>query len=141
VAFRYLDHEADVGIEAVGATVEEAFAEGARAMCNLMVDLDCVEPTTTVAVHCEAANESSLFASWLNELISQMDLQGLIFSRFEVGEIRKCDDGYVLDGVAHGEPFDPARHPAGTEVKAATYSGLEVTCSEGGYVVRCVLDV
>ena len=37
--YKYLEHEADMGIYGEGETQEEAFEEGARAMFDLMVDI------------------------------------------------------------------------------------------------------
>lgn len=40
-----------------------------------------------------------------------------------------------------GEPFDPARHHAQREVKAATYHGAEVQRDSGGLVATVIFDV
>ena len=41
--YRYFGTMADMGIIAEGETLEEAFREAARALTNLMVDIDTVE--------------------------------------------------------------------------------------------------
>ena len=44
-AFRILEHTADVGFEAFGSTPAEVFANAARALMNLIVDLDTIHPS------------------------------------------------------------------------------------------------
>ncbi len=43
-SFRILEHPADVGFEAFGSTREETFANAARALIHLSVDLDAMIP-------------------------------------------------------------------------------------------------
>ena len=48
--YTYLDHEADVGIRAIGDTLEEAFQEGAKAMLNVMWDISTIEERQNVSI-------------------------------------------------------------------------------------------
>ena len=82
--YEYIEHEADVGILAIGNSVEEAFCEGAKATFNVMVDLKGVEPKKEVKVRCKSDKLSTLFIEWLNELISLADMDDLFFSEFRV---------------------------------------------------------
>ncbi len=139
--YEILDHEADAGIRGIGCTLEEAFAEAARAMFALQVELERVEPKEEVRVKCQADTLEGLFVAWLGELLFQRDLTGLVFSRFEV-ELNQQEGGsYRLSGRAWGEPLDPERHRAKVEVKAATYSGLKIGKTDDRYYAQCVVDL
>ena len=46
-----------------------------------------------------------------------------------------------VHALLRGEPIDPARHPRGTVVKAATFHGLEVRETPGRVSARVVLDI
>jgi tRNA nucleotidyltransferase (CCA-adding enzyme) len=139
--FEHLDHEADAGVRGIGKTLEEAFAEGARGMFALMIELDRVAPKDAVEIECHADSLETLFVAWLGELLLQRDLTGMVFSKFEI-QIQEEDGKYLLHGRAWGEPLDPERHGAKVEVKAATYSGLKSgRTSEGDYYVQCVVDL
>ncbi|MCR4404903.1 MAG: archease [Candidatus Acetothermia bacterium] len=139
--FEILDHEADAGVRGIGNTVEEAFAEGAKGMFSLMVELERVLPKESVEVECQADSLETLFVAWLGELLLQRDLTGMVFSRFAVQVAREGDE-YHLRGRAWGEPLDPERHGAKVEVKAATYAGLQLgRTAEGDYFVQCVVDL
>ena len=135
--YRYLEHEADIGIEATGRTLEEAFAEGAKAMFSIMVELDTIKPSSEVRVECEAPGIPELFVEWLNTLLAHKDIDDMLFSDFSV---KITGSGpYRLEGTARGEEPGP-HHRFGTEVKAATYYGLKYE-HNGLHKLTCVLDI
>jgi len=139
--FEYLEHEADIGILAKGNSLEEAFEEGAKAMFNVMADIERVEAKTEVEVGCEAADVPSLFVEWLNALLAQGGLKNLIFSRFRVNAIESGEGAFKLKAEARGEELNSEKHNVKTEVKAATYSGLKFEEREGKFYLQCVLDI
>lgn len=135
MAYEYFEHPADVGIVGKGRSLEEAFAEAARAMFNLMVDIEAVEPIKTIEVECEADNEEELFVEWLNSLLAEATINNMVFSQFDV----QIEKGKLV-GSARGEELDPERHEMGTEVKAATYSQLKIV-KDREFMAQCVVDV
>ena len=139
--YTYLDHEADVGIRAIGSTLEEAFQEGAKAMLNVMWDISTIEERQNVSIESEARDIPELFVEALNEILFKQDVEGLALDRFEVDEIKKVNDRYRLKGTAYGEPLNLDKHTVKTEVKAATYAGLRYEEKEGQHIVQCILDV
>ena len=48
---------------------------------------------------------------------------------------------YTCVSSAEGERFDVGRHPQGTEVKAVTYSNLQVNVKEGRTDVYVIVDI
>jgi len=139
--YEYLDHGADIGIRATGDSLAEAFAEGAQAMFGVMADRETIARRESVTVHCEAPDPETLFVEFLNELLFQGEVHGLLFGACEVKELRSGPDGWHLEAIAWGEPVSPARHRIYTEVKAATYFGLKYFRQDGQHVIQCVLDV
>jgi SHS2 domain-containing protein len=135
--FRILDHTADVGLEAEGATLAEAFANAAAGMYSIMVHLDRVSEKVHRPVEVEAQDVEGLLTAWLLELLFITEVEGLVFRRFDVQEASPVR----LVATAHGEPLDPERHPKGAVVKAVTRHHLEVKPFEGGYRVRVILDI
>jgi len=138
MAIEYLEHTADLGLLARGATLEEAFCEAARGLFSLMLDVAKIEPRDTYTVHLEAPSSIDLFVEWLGDLLAQKELTGLVFSEFET---RLDRDGRRLDGTASGERLDPIKHRPRIEVKGISYLGLDVRRDDEGWVVQCVLDV
>jgi SHS2 domain-containing protein len=135
--YRILDHTADVGLEAEGATLAEAFANAATGMYSIMVHLDRVSEKVHRPVEVEAEDVEGLLTAWLLELLFITEVEGLVFRRFDV---REASPGRLV-AIAHGEPLDPERHPKGAVVKAVTRHHLEVRPFEGGYRVRVILDI
>lgn len=141
MTYEYIDHEADVGILSSGDTVEKAFCEGAKAMFNVMVDIDEVKDDKKVTIECQAESIPILFIEWLNELISQGDIHDMFFSEFSIVSLTKLNDHLVLKGIAKGEIINLEKHKVKTEVKAATYSGLKYEQKENKHYLQCVLDL
>jgi len=135
--YDYFEHKADVGIIGIGTTLPEAFEEAAKAMFNLMYDVEKVEPLKEIQIKCEANNSEELFVEWLNALLAQANIHELALGEFQVTEIK----GSQLKGCAKGEPLDAQRHDPKTEVKAATYAMLNVGKKGKEYVAECVVDV
>ena len=126
-----------MGVRGIGATMAEAFAEGAQAMVAVMVDIQTVRAEEAVEVVCRADEPDLLFADWLNALIYEMEVRKMVFRRFEV-----VIEGMQLRGRARGEPFDPQRHAVAVGVKVATYMELKVhQRQDGQWIAQCVVDV
>jgi len=139
--YEYLDHEADIGLRSIGDTLEEALAEGARAMLHIMVNQETVTPVTQIPVGCQAGDLESLFVTLLNELLYLREVKTATLVDFQVMRLEQSDEGWVLEGLATGEPLDPDKHEFMTEVKAATYFGLKHYTKGNQHVFQCVVDV
>jgi SHS2 domain-containing protein len=135
--FRILEHPADIGFEAFGSTREEVFANAARALFHLMVDLDSVEPRGAVLIEVEGSDPASLLVNWLSELLYLDDAEGWLFSEFEVERLNDRS----LAARARGEKFDRTRHRAKLQVKAITYHQLELEKAPEGWQARVYVDV
>lgn len=119
---RIVEHTADLGIEAWGADLREAFEETAVAMFSAMVDPDTIVERVERTQSIQATDREGLLVTWLNELIAVVDGEGLIFRRFVVGPMSERQ----LVARSYGEPLDLARHAPHMAVKAATYHGILV---------------
>ena len=139
--FEHRDHQADVVLVAWGATLIKAFESAAQGLLELMVDTSNVSPATSVAFTCEADEVSTLFVTFLNEVLFVRDQQEMFFCAANVLEISEHDGVYALRGAAWGEPVDFRRHRVRAEVKAATYGGLCYRMDSGTHRLECILDV
>ena len=139
--YRFLDHTADVYVEARGASLEEAFEYAALATMEVMTDTGKVAPAIERSIEIEAEDRGSLLYKWLEELIAEFDISGVVYSRFHVTGIEEAEGTLRLKAVAAGEELDPERHDQRTGVKAVTYHMMEVEEQGDGYTLRFVLDV
>jgi SHS2 domain-containing protein len=84
-----------------------------------------------------APDDELLLFSWLNAIIYQTAITGMIFGRYTC-ETRA--DG--LWGWAIGEPIDDSRHDIACEVKGATLTAIKaIKLGDGTFLAQCVVDV
>ena len=135
--WEHFEHDADIGIRGIGASMEQAFEQAALAMTAVITDIASVEPSLAVAIACEANDDELLFLSWINELVYQMAVQGLLFRRYRISI-----NGGRLFATAYGEPIDQVKHQPAVEIKGATFTELRVyRQDDGSWVAQCVVDV
>ena len=135
--FEIVDHTADVGLIAYGATREDVFINAATGMFSLITDLDRTNPSHRQEISIVADDFEELLITWLNELLYYFDAENLIFCRFEIVLLNR----ERLEGVAWGETVDLSRHEIKTAIKAATYHQIRFRKEEGGYSARIILDI
>lgn len=135
--FRILEHTADIGFEAFGTTCEEVFSNAARALFQLIVDLDSILPREEMAVRVEGSDPPGLLVNWLSELLYLHDAEGWLFADFAV---RSLEDR-SLTAVARGEKRDLRRHQVKLLVKAITYHQLALERTPEGWRARVYVDI
>ena len=128
--YEVMDHTADIGIIAYGKRVEEIFENAAYGMFDTMVDLKDVYPIGKYRVKVESPTLDDLLVDYLSELLYVYSVEFFVMCDFNV-IIHEKDDGYVLSGVALGEPLNKEKHKIKVEIKAVTYHELEINLKEG----------
>ncbi len=135
--FRVLEHTADIGFEAFGATREELFRNAGLALIDLIVDLKTIAPGEELAIEVRARDSAGLLVNWLSEILYLHDTGGWLFCNFELQTLR--DD--LVSAVARGERFDRTRHQAKLLVKAITYHQLALGPTAEGWRARVYVDI
>jgi tRNA nucleotidyltransferase (CCA-adding enzyme) len=106
-------------------------------MTAVMTNPDRVSASKAVAIQCEAPDIELLLVSWINELVYEMSVSGLVFNCYQV----VIDDG-TLSATAFGEAVDRQKHQIAVEIKGATFTELRVyQQADGAWVAQCVVDV
>ncbi|XP_021056029.1 protein archease isoform X1 [Mus pahari] len=123
--YEYLDHTADVQLHAWGDTLEEAFEQCAMAMFGYMTDTGTVEPLRTVEVETQGDDLQSLLFHFLDEWLYKFSADEYFIPR-EVKVLNIDQKNFKLRSIGWGEEFTLSKHPQGTEVKAITYSAMQV---------------
>ncbi len=140
--FTFLEHMADVYIEAYGNTLEELFENSAIAMFEVMTDTSKVKPIEVKSVKTDGFDLESLLYCWLEEWLIIHDSENMVFSKFKVNTIKKVnEEEYVIEGYGWGEKFNPRVHEVRTEVKAVTYHMMEIKQINGKWIARFLLDI
>ena len=129
-----IDHEADIGLEVNGKTLEELFKNAASGLFSLLVDLKNVKPE--VGKKLEITGNGELLFNFLNELLYLWDTEGFIPKEFSLRIENDRLTGNVIGGL-----FDPLRHTIKKEIKAVTYHEFSLTREKGICKARFILDV
>ncbi|XP_054320485.1 protein archease isoform X6 [Pongo pygmaeus] len=135
--YEYLDHTADVQLHAWGDTLEEAFEQCAMAMFGYMTDTGTVEPLQTVEVETQGDDLQSLLFHFLDEWLYKFSADEFFIPRMRSPYVAQAvlkllgssDPPFGLPKCRDyrwGEEFSLSKHPQGTEVKAITYSAMQV---------------
>ena len=135
--FRILEHTADIGFEAFGATHPEVFRNAARALIHLMVDLEAIAPREGMTLRAEASDMPSLLVNWLSEILYLFDAEGWMFRDCEFDALTERS----LAAVARGEKFDRRKHQVKLLVKAVTYHQLDLMETAEGWRAQVYVDV
>ncbi len=139
--FEFLEHTADVYIAAHGDSMEEAFGNAALAMFEVMTDAEKIAQTHKDSVEVEAEDEYALLYSWLEALLVKFEVNGMLFSKFDVQPIKETKSGFKLKATIYGEKFDPKKHPQKVGVKAVTYHQMEFMKEREKVTLMFLLDI
>ena len=135
--FEILEHTADIGLRAWGATLQEAFENAATALSAIVVELDDIEPRIAYPIAASGDDDQSLLVNWLDETLYYLDARRIVLRRFR---IEHFGDGRVA-GQAWGEPRDPVKHRPKVIVKGVTYHQLKIEQRPDGWQVQVFLDI
>ena len=130
MAWTLIDHTGDIGIEVRAESPEALFAEAARAMFSILAQAPPDARGTPESF--PAGEDAETLREFLGELLYRFSVERKMYVRFAAG------NGRVEAGW---EPYDPLRHPLGTELKAVTWHQLEVARENGTWRARVIFDV
>ncbi len=140
--FIYEDHTADVQARCWGRSLEEAFNQTAYSlMATITPDLKRISSNIEKKIKIEAEDKEALLFDFLSELLYIFDVDELVFNTIKVQIIKESEDLFVLNALLRGEKFDVTKHEIGVEVKAITYSFMEITESKNKVEISIVFDI
>ncbi len=134
------EHKADVGVKGIGETKEEAFAECAKAMFSIMIDLETLGSEKKFNIEIETNDLESLLVDFLNHLLYLRDVNEVLFNKFDLYIINDGDE-WKLNGICFGEKINKKKHDIKSDVKAASYHQLKVEEKNRKWIAQCVVDV
>jgi len=89
-----------------------------------MVDID--EDKEPAEAEVSGEDLSSLLYQFLEEVLFLFVTEFYVFKKVTITEWQAKGDSFRLKFKAYGEEFDLSKHPQGTEIKAITYSAMQV---------------
>lgn len=140
--FEFKDHTADVQVRSWGKTLEEAFSQTALSlMATITPNLKKISPLIIKSIEINSEDIYALCFDFLSEFLYIFDVDELIFNEITVDFIKKKNDGYKLKATAIGEKFDRNKHEIGTEVKAITYSFMNIEEKKNKVEIDITFDI
>ena len=135
--WEHYSHDADIGIRGSGPTIESAFEMAALALTATVTDLEKVLALENCFITCRNENDLDLlFFDFLNEVIFQMDVNQMLFSKSEI-QFRHN----ILTATLSGEKINLEKHHPAVYIKGATFTDLKVGLQDGRWIAQCVIDV
>src|SRR5208283_343132 len=135
MSYEELSHTVDVKIRARAPTLDALFGEAFQALMQVMYGEDRGGGTSRT-IDLNAPDLESLLCDFLSEALYVSEVEGLVFRQADVHI-----NGMQIHTILDGEPFDPARHNKGTEVKGISYSGMSLQRDAKGYMLDILFDV
>ncbi len=134
--FRIIDDlTSDVLFEVEGKDLMEVFENAAEALLSVICQLGKVRPVRAVEVEVKGRDAGELMFNWLQEIIAQVDMEAMFFSRTEILGIGET----FLKARLWGEDMEPGKGE--TVVKAVTNYKFLFEKSGKGYRARASLDI
>jgi SHS2 domain-containing protein len=135
-SYAFIEHTGDLGVDLEAPSLEALFETAAEALFAVLVEGEAADrPAASVAV--AASDREALLVDWLNELLFLHTLGGWVLRHYRV----RLEGEAGLRAEVGGERFDPARHQARCEVKAATFHGLRLRREGGAWRGRVIFDL
>ena len=106
----------------------------------MITELEYVTPTETQEVTTEGDDLLSLLFHFLDEFLFLFSADPFFVPR-EVKITHLDTNSFKVTAVGTGETFDISKHPQGAEVKAITYSNMQVFSSENDNKWHCYVIV
>jgi SHS2 domain-containing protein len=135
--YRLLEHPADVGIEAAGRTLKDAFEYAALGLTSVIVERSSVDSSEQRFITLQGFDPENLLVRWLSEIIYLYDGEDFLLSDVTITHL---EDGDLAATLA-GEHLNEDKHKLRMDVKAITYHQLSIEQLPEGFVIRVYLDI
>jgi SHS2 domain-containing protein len=135
--FRILEHPSDLGIEASGSTVGEAFEQAALGLMAVIAEPETIEAVYERTVGLDAQDAGNLLVRWLSEILYLYDGEGYLVKEAKIDSISPTK----LRARLLGEEYQPKKHTLKLDVKAVTYHQLSIDTKDSRTTVRVFLDI
>ena len=139
--YEYLDHTADVQLHSWAPTLKEAFEQVNVAMFGYICELEKVEidEEITVEIEAEGHDMESLLYSLMDEFLFQFCVDFVVCKKVTIVEFDR--ENFKIKAKGFGETYNREKHGAGTEIKAITYSAMQIHENDKKSEVYVIVDI
>ena len=132
--YEFLEHTGDIKIRVRGQQMADLFVGAATGMMAFLYGEDAAssEPEQRETIVLQAPDPEALLVDWLSELLTLSDMRGQVFGHFQVIEL---DNVHIISSVGCKTA------EAEDDIKAVTWSELEISQSKDGWQAIVVFDI
>lgn len=134
--YKILEHTADVGIEARGKTLKEAFENAASGMLSIMINPEKVAEKESYSLKVKRRDEKELLVAFLSELLYKYEVDDILPKRVKISLLTDKE----LRAEVKGEKIDLKKHTIDTQIKAVTYHQLAIE-KDKDWKIRVIFDI
>lgn len=135
MAYKFLEHTADVKFQASGKTLGGAFESAALALKETIVGEIKIKPVIKKKIKVQGKDSEALLYNFLEEFLFLLDSEDFVLS--EISKIKIKDN--ELEAELIGDKA--SNYKFTNDVKAVTYNQMFVKKEKNKYTVQVVLDV
>lgn len=137
MAYRQIDHTADVGLRITADSAPALFSEAAKGMFSLIVRGKPTLATETRNIRVQAHDWESLLVDWLRELLYLWHSENRRFCEVVSWTVA----AHAISAVVQVDTINPASHVIRGEIKAVTYHQIAVETDARRWTAQVIFDV
>ena len=135
--FEILEHPSDLGIEARGATIAEAFLNAARGLMSVIAGSSTIDSNEERLISLVALDRENLLVRWLTEILFLYDAEKFLTADAKFDMLNNTS----LKATVFGQKYDPSNHELTLDIKAITYHKLMVEMHDDIWTARVFVDI
>ncbi|QTA87180.1 archease [Desulfonema magnum] len=137
IKYNLIDHTADFGMHVFGSDMKELFGNAARAMFDVITDINKLQEMNEYKIHVSGDDWPDLMVNWLREMLFLWTGRELLVKKISI--LSLCE--YELTASVMCDLYDPDTHFIKNEIKAVTYHQIEVYRAATGWESKIIFDV
>ena len=139
-SYVYLSHTADAKFRAFGANLDEAFANAAYAMTDVITDHKKIKAKVKKKISVKSEDEKALLYDFLEKFLFLLDTKRFLLGKVNKIHIKKEKKRFSLSAEVSGDNH-PEKYETKTTIKAVTYQEMEIKQEKGKVMLQVVVDI
>ena len=141
MAYRFIEHTADIAVEIVSESIEKLFSDACTAWNEAVLININPKFIDSKKFIFDAQTEEELLVELLSELNFQLFTKKWVFTAVNNILLEKQEDNFHLVIEIFGQPLNENDHEIKVEIKAVTFHQLKIEKRNNKYTTIIVFDI
>eukprot|EP00033_Pygsuia_biforma_P004121 GCRY01004518.1.p1 GENE.GCRY01004518.1~~GCRY01004518.1.p1 ORF type:complete len:150 (+),score=23.46 GCRY01004518.1:201-650(+) len=137
--YEFLDHTADVQFHCWGTSLKQAFEATIYAMFDYITELSSINIVDSTEISISGHDLPSLLYNFMDEVLFTFSTEFFVAKKVTITDFDT--ENFSITVKLDGEEFELGRHPQGTEIKAITYSNMQIIENPGKVDIYVIVDI